>query len=215
MLATMLISGGMLSGPGPVQAQGLCLCPLCALGLQKLYRQSTGAMSPALEPGDCLRIWTGAELPDAGALIAYRTTAGADNLMRVIALPGQRIAVVAGVPVIDGLPAKRERLADYRIAPDLAAGPLALCGESGGCDLPRFRETLPNGASYEVLDAVPGSTLDEMAEVTVPPAHVFVMGDHRDIAMDSRLGPELGGPGMVSLLLMVGVMAPETEPTAP
>jgi signal peptidase I len=59
-----------------------------------------------------------------------------------------------------------------------------------------MRETLPNGASYLIIDHV-DQPLDHMAEIRVPPGHVFLMGDDRDHSADSRAPTEengLGGP---------------------
>lgn len=205
---------GLIWGGGAM-AQGLCFCPLCVLGQEKMYRQSSDAMAPGLPAGTCLRVRLGAGGVVPGAIISYRRDDGYDHLMRVVAVAGQRIAVVAGVPVIDGVSARQEPLADFEIP--AGAGPqtraLAGCETGGGCTLARFRETLPDGASYEVLDAGPGRMTDDMAELTVPAGHVFVLGDHRDNAMDSRVGPELGGPGMVPLAWVVGaVVAPAAAP---
>ena len=205
MLALALMPGLGFSGGSAAFAQGLCICPLCALGQEKMYRQQSEAMAPGLRPGTCLRVRLGAKGAVPGAVISYQTGAGGDHLMRVVAAAGQRIAVVAGVPVIDGVAARQEPLADVEM-PAYGAGSVADCEGAGPCAIARFRETLPGGASYEVLDAGPGSMTDEMAEVTVPAGHVFVMGDHRDNALDSRIGPELGGPGMVPLARVVGAM---------
>ena len=46
--------------------------------------------------------------------------------------------------------------------------------------IPMYRETLPNGVSYLVLDAEPNGPGDNTDEYVVPPGHYFMMGDNRD-----------------------------------
>jgi signal peptidase I len=65
----------------------------------------------------------------------------------------------------------------------------------------RWRETLPNGASYETLDCVDNGFYDNTNVYTVPAGHFFAMGDNRDNSTDSRV---LSAVGYVPLDNLVG-----------
>jgi signal peptidase I len=129
-----------------------------------------------------------------------------DYIKRVIGLPGDTVEMRGGRLILNGQVVKWERRPPTMIPVD----PNVPCGiEFSGfrvlaadgqtyCRLPVVRETLPNGATYDTID-LGRSPGDDYGPVTVPPKHVFLMGDNRDRSADSRFAagyPEngLGGP---------------------
>ncbi|HEX8839459.1 MAG TPA: signal peptidase I, partial [Sphingomicrobium sp.] len=76
--------------------------------------------------------------------------------------------------------------------------------DATSCSYPAFRETLPNGASYTILDQLPDSAGDDFAPVKVPAGKLFLMGDNRDDSLDSRFPTVEGGVGMLPVENLVG-----------
>lgn len=132
-----------------------------------------------------------------------------DYIKRVIGLPGDQVQMRGGVLYLNGKAVKKEKVSDFVVAQspntDCAAASFAAI-ENGQavCRYPRFRETLPNGRSYYVLDL--GQTpQDDTAPVVVPEGHLFMMGDNRDNSLDSRFPAQAGaGIGLVPEKNLVG-----------
>jgi signal peptidase I len=100
-----------------------------------------------------------------------------DFIKRVVGLPGDHIQMTNGVLYINRKAVPKVRVEDY-----VETDPFGVVNH-----VPRYRETLPNGVSYYVLDRIPDGSEDNTQEFTVPPGHYFMMGDNRDNSDDSRL----------------------------
>jgi signal peptidase I len=116
-----------------------------------------------------------------------------DYVKRVIGLPGDRIQMRQGQLFLNDKPVTRVALKE------VSAG--AACGGDVGAKVKRWRETLPNGASYVLYDCIDSGYYDNTDVYTVPPGHFFVLGDNRDNSTDSRA---LGAMGFVPMDNLVG-----------
>lgn len=161
-----------------------------------------------------------ANQPERGDIVIFKAPPSNDTdyIKRVIGLPGDTVQVKDGQLFLNGKAIPKERIEDFivRQSPNtLCAGERFEAEQSDGtpvCRYPRFRETLPSGRSYEVLDfgqARRGSALgidaDNTEPVIVPEGYLFMMGDNRDNSLDSRFPamPE-AGVGLVPQANLVG-----------
>jgi signal peptidase I len=145
-------------------------------------------------------------LPERGDIVIV-TPPGqkSDYIKRVVGLPGDKIEMIDGQLILNDVPVEREErpAAMIPIDANVPCFPdefmeARVTGPDGKayCRLPIFRETMPNGVHYDTID-MGYSEVDDFAPITVPPEHVFLMGDNRDKSADSRVAIErqgLGGP---------------------
>ena len=153
-------------------------------------------------------------LPSRGDVVVFVPPAHEqeDYVKRVIGLPGDTIELRGGHLILNGKAVPQAKIAPVAI-PISANSPCRHVSERGigigtsadqSCAYPAFRETLPNGASYTILDQLPDSAGDNFAPVKVPEGQLFLMGDNRDDSLDSRFSTDEGGIGFVPMENVVG-----------
>ena len=154
-------------------------------------------------------------LPKRGDVVVFRHTSEKNDLVkRVIGLPGDTVAVEDGTLVLNGRQISRETLQPFpmrmsanspcKVVPPATPMVASLGPDRTFCMYPAYKETLPGGPSYTVLDQVDNPRVDDFPAVKVPAGHVFLMGDNRDDSLDSRFSAAEGGIAMVPVENIIG-----------
>jgi signal peptidase I len=129
-----------------------------------------------------------------------------DYIKRVIGMPGDLFEMRGGQVYLNGRPIKQEAQPVKDLPVDANNPcteidfPGALVQEADGslhCYVTIVRETLPNGVSYDTIDARRGST-DDVAPIRIPKGHYYLLGDNRDNSADSRVDAPIGLGGPVA-----------------
>ena len=109
------------------------------------------------------------ETPKRGDVVVFRWPGDRSQawVKRVVGLPGDRIQMRQGQLFIN----------DH--AAELKADGVGEAEDDNGGSEPAYRyiETLPNGVSHPIFKMRDNGRLDNTAEVTVPPGHLFVLGE--------------------------------------
>ncbi len=136
-------------------------------------------------------------LPKRGDVVVFRWPGDRTQVWvkRVIGLPGDRIALRGGQVFINGEPVKLvdERHRHGRRPTTARASPPSASSKRcrAAC---RIRSSSWRRSARSTI----------MPEITVPPGHVFVMGDNRDNSADSRVPVRDGGVGLLPVDNLVG-----------
>ncbi len=147
-----------------------------------------------------------ASSPKRGDLVVFRDPAhkGVDEVRRLIGLPGDKIEVRAGVLVVNGEPVERKLVEEAPATDNMGQTKPAK----------EFAESLSSRASYHVRTFSTAGSLNNTKIVEVPAGQYFVLGDNRDVAIDSRY-PEMGmipAENLIGRAVLVLYSDKSTEP---
>ncbi|MFM2279633.1 MAG: signal peptidase [Pseudomonadota bacterium] len=150
-----------------VAFRGLCYQP---------FSIPSGSMSPNVNVGDLLVVEKFAYAfnePERGDVVVFERGEYSYN-MRILGLPGDSIRLENGLISINGVPVSLQA-----VKGGSNAGPV------GARTTSPFIETLPNGRSYQILMEESVNS-DGKGSYNVPENSYFVMGDNRNLSLDSR-----------------------------
>ena len=157
------------------------------------YNAASASMAPSLEAGDRFMAMTRpGQTIQRGDVVIVRH--GAEEwVKRVAAIPGDTIALVDGIVVLNGVPVKTQLLGKVPRPHDGLAPMASLISEQFPGEA-RPHSILNNGPAPQ----------DNSAPVKLGADQYFLLGDNRDDSDDSRIAPDDGGLGIVTRQRITG-----------
>ena len=152
------------------------------------------AMEPTLVANDrfVARMGNVGEL-ERGQIVLVVAPRGGFYIERIAALPGDRIAMVAGTVVLNGAPVPQRLVGVEHSREPTALRPVR-----------RLAERFPGEAREHHVYDYGRNPADDFAEIVVPADRIFLLGDNRDLSADSRVPAEQWGLELVPVQNVVG-----------
>ena len=157
------------------------------------YYLPSESMLPTLAVGDRIRPLRPEPFRlKRGAIIVFRGPNDV-RVARIVGIGGDYVAMRAGHLSLNGIPVVLRDIGQGHLLSDRQRTRMKL-------------ERLPGESSiHRVLDAGP-TWQDDVALLRVPMGELYVLGDNRDRAADSRIPPAELGVGMVPVGCVIGVV---------
>jgi len=159
----------------------------------KPYYVASVSMAPTFSKNEKLVADMRWRKPQLGNILLVRASDGTTRIYRVAAIGGQIFAMRHGVPIIDGHPATQQPAGEMTISD----GPVV--GQTGRL----LREHLPGETGTHLILQLDNG-LDDVAPVHIPAGSIYLLGDDRDLAADSRVPPSDAGVGIAPISTIAG-----------
>jgi signal peptidase I len=159
-----------------------------ALRFYKPFYLPAQSMAPTIAKNDRIVASMSGALPLRRGDVVLFDTRRRVFIKRVAGLPGDRVAMVRGLVVLNG-----------RAIPQLSIRTEWTQGIDGGVQAKRLSEQFPGEERAHHVYDLGESPLDDMPEQEVRQGHVFLLGDNRDLSADSRVPKAMDGVEQVPL----------------